>query len=166
MGIFKIILGLLLIFIAWTYLFHNKLIFRLNTWMRENVFNDQVVLFSGRRVAILLVVLGAVALFSGLEGIVQFQEVKPHIAAQIIGQAKQDLAQKKYKNAVYKCRTLLKTNPNSIEAWELLVQIHSRMGEKELARKDAQVLLRLDPAHPLGKSIYLDEKNKIQKEKE
>lgn len=166
MYILKIVIGLLALVFAWSYLFHNKLVFRLNAWMREYVFNDNVVLFSGRRVAILLVILGALALFSGLENMVLIQPIQPHIAAQIIDQARIDLAKKKYPQVITRCRELIKSNPDYIPAWELLVSAWSEMGEKDLAHQGAMVLLRLDPNHPIGKSVFAKEREKIEREKE
>ncbi len=165
MHILKILLGLFALVGAWSYIFHNKLIFRLNAWMRENVFSDQVVLFSGRRVAILLTVLGGLSLFSGLENLIELQPVKPRITAEIIQQARVDLGQKKYKQVISRCRELTKTNPDSVEAWELLVSAWSEMGEKEMARQAATVLLRLDPDHSLGKSVFSEERKRIEQER-
>ncbi len=166
MIIIKIIFGALLLFVAWTYIFHKKLAFQLNAWMREYVFNDQIVLFSGRRIAILLLILGGVALFSGLEGIIDVQPVKPNIAATMIEEARKDSKNGRYSAVVRRCRELIRSTPNSVEAWELLVDAYSRLGEKQLAQEAASVLLRLSPDHPIGQSFFQTEKQRVDRERE
>lgn len=153
MVILKVALGLSLLVVAWAYLFKKDLIFKLNAWMRESIFSDQVALFSGRRVAILLMVLGALSLFSGLNTFVRPTALPPAIADQILAQAREDLAQKRYPNALRRCRELVKRNPDSIAAWETLIETHSRMGEKDKARQAAFLLLRLDPNNRVAKTI-------------
>lgn len=166
MVILKIALGFLALAIAWSYIFQKKFIFQINAWMREYVFSDQVALFSGRRVAVLLLILGSLALFSGLQSIIQVQPIKPNIAAQMLSEAHKDFREKKYLRVVNRCRALVRVNPDSAEAWELLVESWWVMGEKSKAREAAKVLLRLQPDHPFGKSSFHDEMEKMKKEKE
>lgn len=164
MVILKITLGVLLLLAAWGYLFQKKLIFKLNAWMREVIFSDQVALFSGRRVAILLLVLGAIALFSGLESFIKPPILQPHIQAQMLEQARQDLANKRHFSVIQRCRYVVKANPDSQEAWELLIETYARMGEKEMARQTAGVLLRLDPQNGIAKMVDRGQWEKVQKE--
>lgn len=161
----KILIGLLALLIAWAYIFHNKLIFQINAWMRKTVFSDEMVLFSGRRVAVLLFVLGCVALFSGLQNMIQTQPIKPNIAAQMLEQAREDFRNKKYNYVVNRCVVLVRSNPNSVEAWELLATTWWTMGEKKKARQTVQLLLRLQPNHPFGKRSFEPEVEKDEKEK-
>src|SRR5438034_1338707 len=131
MQIIKIVLGIFLLLVAWGYIFQKKLIYKINAWMRDFVFNDQTVLFSGCRVAILLIVLGVIALFSGMQDLITISPLKPQIAAQILEQARHEIANQRFPSAVQRCRILIRSNPNSIEAWEVLVTALSAMGEKE-----------------------------------
>jgi tetratricopeptide (TPR) repeat protein len=165
MVILKITLGILLLLAAWGYLFQKKLIFKLNAWMREIVFSDQVALFSGRRVAILLMVLGGISLFSGLGKFVQGPTFTPEISAQMLAQARQDLMHKEYPNAIRRGRELAKANPKSIEVWEFLAEAYSRAGDKDRARKAATILLQLDPNNQVGKTIAPDVWEKRRRDK-
>ncbi len=166
MVILKITLGILLLLAAWGYLFQKKLIFKLNAWMREIVFSDQVALFSGRRVAILLMVLGAISLFSGLGNFVQGPNITPEVAAQMLEQARQDLLHKEYASAIRRGRQLSKSNPKSIDAWEFLAEAYTRAGDKERARNAATILLRLDPHNQVGKAVAADVWEKIQRDRQ
>lgn len=134
--------------------------------MREFVFSDQVVLFSGRRVAILLIALGGISLFSGLENFIAPKAIPPKIVAQMLEQSRTDFSKKRYAQVISRCRSVVKANPDEVEAWSLLVETYSRLGEKDLAREGANVLLRLDPNHSLGKSIFRNERERIEREKE
>ena len=149
----KIVIGIALLVLAWVYLYRRQFVFRMNAWMRENVFNDHVVLFSGKRVAILLVVLGIVALFSGVRSVVSVQTVPPKIAAELIAQSRTHLMHKEYTQVIRRCRPIVRANPNSKEAWELLVAAWSAMGEKELAFNAAVNLARLDEGNQLAASV-------------
>ncbi|MCG3204110.1 MAG: hypothetical protein KCHDKBKB_00813 [Elusimicrobia bacterium] len=161
----KITLGLLLLIVAWGYIFQKRLIFKLNAWMRNVVFSDELALFSGRRVAVLLILLGGISLFSGLEKLIVPMPIQPQIANQILTIARKDFSEKRYSQVIVRCRQLVQDSPNNIAARELMVHAYSRMGEKELARQAAQVLLRLDPKNPIGNSNFQIESKKLKLEK-
>ena len=133
--------------------------------MRDFVFSDQLALFSGRRVAFLLIILGGLSLLSGLSTLIKPVEIQPQIAAQMIEQSKKDLKENRLPQVVSRCRLLVRSNPSEVEAWALLVEAWSRMGEKKLAREAVQVLLRLAPNHPLGSGAFKLELEKIENEK-
>ncbi len=162
MTMLKIFLGLLLVGIAWLYIFRKNTVFQLNSWMRENVFNDQVVLFSGKRVAILLFVLGLVAIFSGIKNVIHVQPIPPNIAADMVVQSREYLARKEYIQVVTRCKELVRANPNSTDAWELLISAWSALGEKQLAFQAAENLSRLDPENAVARSV-LQRKNDMPK---
>jgi cytochrome c-type biogenesis protein CcmH/NrfG len=160
----KILLGLLFLGLAWLYVFRKNLVFQLNSWMRENVFNDQVVLFSGKRVAVLLFMLGFVALFSGVKNVIRVESIPPNIAANMIAQSREHLARKEYSQVVARCKELVHANPNSKDAWELLAMAWSAMGETKLSYQAAENLLRLDPQNVLAGNI-IRRKNETLKKK-
>lgn len=151
MQILKIVLGILALLVAWAYVFRHKIIFAVNAWMREYVFSDHVVLFSGRRLAALLFLLGGLAVFSGISGVINVQVIKPNIAAQMLEEARSDLKKKRYSLVVNRCKELVRSNPREQEAWEMLVIAWWAMGEKDLAKQAAESLLRIDPSNALGK---------------
>lgn len=148
-----IFFGLTLLVLAWLIIFQKNLVFKLNAWMRENIFNDHVVLFSGRRVAILLFVLGIVAVFSGIRNVIEVPAIPPKTAAEMIAQSREHLAHGEFAQVVNRCKILVRANPSSIEAWELLVAAWSAMGEKDLALKAAENLNRLDPKNALAAGV-------------
>lgn len=122
--------------------------------MRERVFNDQLVLFSGRRVALLLVILGGLALFSGISDIRDKQPIPDHIAKEIVIKAKNDLALGKYHRVVNRCRDLVRSNPKNVDAWELLTQGAWAMGQRDVAKQAAEALLRIDPLNDFARKFY------------
>ena len=160
----KIIFGLFLLVVAWGYFFKKQLIFKLNSLMRDFVFNDQVVLFSGRRVALLLMVLAGISLFSGLENSRKRDPFPKEVAEQMLGQARIDFSQKKYANVIKRCKSLVKADPKYVDAWVLMVETWSRMGEKDLAHEGANILLRLDPHNSLAQAVLKNERERIVKE--
>jgi hypothetical protein len=130
--------------------------------MRRRVFSDQVVLFQGRRMAALLFALGAIAMFSGIEGVIDVQAIKPHIAAEMIVQAREDFRLGRYTKVVNRCRELVRSDARNVEAWELLANAWWAMGKKDRAAAAADAILRIEPQHPISKSLivqYLREKN-------
>jgi hypothetical protein len=58
MFLLRVSLGFLLIFLGLGYLFDQKSILRFNAFMRELLFRDSYVLLRGRRIGILLLVVG------------------------------------------------------------------------------------------------------------
>jgi hypothetical protein len=60
-----VILGFLLVIVGLGYAFDPKGILRMNAFMRDNFFKDSYVLLKGRRIGILLVVLGFILLAVG-----------------------------------------------------------------------------------------------------
>lgn len=162
MEILQIALGLLALLLAWLFLFRKKLLFTINEFMRRRVFSDTLVLFQGRRMAALLFVLGAVALFSGIERVIDVQPIKPKIAAEMLSQAREDLKEGHYTKVVNRCRELVRSDPKNGPAWELLASAWWAMGQKDRAAAAADALLRLDPRHPIARNSigqYLKEKN-------
>jgi cytochrome c-type biogenesis protein CcmH/NrfG len=152
MSILLILLGLLALFLAWLFIYRAKLLFALNEFMRQRVFSDHVVLFQGRRMAALLTLLGAVALFSGVESVVNVQAIKPNIASEMIAQARDDLKGGRYAKVVNRCKELVRSDPKNLEAWELLAGAWWAMGRKDRAARAANSILRIDPNHPIRKS--------------
>jgi cytochrome c-type biogenesis protein CcmH/NrfG len=150
----KILLGILAVAAAWLVIFRRSFIFKLNQLMRERVFNDQLVLFSGRRVAILLIVLGGLALFSGISDIRDAQPIPDHIAREIILKAQSDLATGQYHRVVKRTRDLVRSNPKNTDAWELLTQGAWAMGQRDLAKQAVDALLRIDPLNEFGRKFY------------
>ncbi len=147
----KILVGLLAVALAWMVLFRTGMVFRFNAWMRERVFSDRLILFSGRRVALLLIALGGISLFSGIEEVVEVRPLKPEAAANILKEARQDFRRGRYTKVVNRTKELIRSNPKDVEVWELLATAWWALGEKEKARKAVESLLRIEPDHRLGR---------------
>ncbi|MCB4756729.1 MAG: hypothetical protein LHV69_06810 [Elusimicrobia bacterium] len=156
----KIALGILALCLAWIVMYRSGLVLRFNAWMRERVFTDQHVLFSGQRVAVLLLILGAVALYSGLEQWSETPVVKPRIASAMLEQARNEFKARRYRGVVNRCKVLVRSNPKNLEAWELLAQSWWASGDKKKAGLAVQAILRLQPKHFLGRVIPTQESTK------
>jgi tetratricopeptide (TPR) repeat protein len=145
MQFIQVLLGLLALFLAWVLIFKKPLIFRLNAFMREHVFADQLVLFSGGRIAFLLLILGVVALFSGVDIITKNQVLGPRSTGKIFEHAQEDMRNKDYESTLIRCRELLRSNPNNIAALELMLKVYRDMGKKEEARDVLVKILQINP---------------------
>lgn len=152
MEFLKIGLGVAALLVAWIFIYRTNLILKVNSWLRERVFSDRLVLFSGRRVAVLLLVLGAVAIFSGLDEVTEVQPIKPNIEAAMLEQARANLGAGQYTQAIRRSRELVRANPKNLDAWETLALAAWASGQKEVAAQAVTTILRLDPYHPIGKS--------------
>lgn len=153
MEIFKILLGFSALLLAWSLAFRTGLIFRLNAWLKENVFNDQVLLYSRRRLALLLFVLGMVALFSGIENVLKEQKISPEAATNLLNQIQKDFKARDYARVVSICRILLRSEPKNVSAREFLINALWASGSKEDAFREATFLNRIDPANRTAQTI-------------
>jgi hypothetical protein len=162
MQILKILLGVLALLLAWIYIYRTRLIYTLNAWMRENVFSDQVVLFSNRRLATLLLILGAVALFSGIKDLEEFRPIRPQVAASMLDQARGEFKNRAYLAVISRCRQLVRSNPKNTEAWELLAGSWWAIGRKNMAFQAMQGLMSNNPDYPINSSPL---KNILQESK-
>lgn len=149
MPILKILLGLLALLLAWLFVYRTKLVYALNDFMRRRIFSDHVVLFQGRRMAALLTILGIVAMFSGVESVIDVQAIKPKIAAEMLVQAQEDLREGHFTKVVTRCKELVRSDPQNVAAWELLATAWWAIGQKDRAANAADSILRLDPNHPI-----------------
>jgi len=149
MKLLLIAVGFLSLCLAWMVMYRTGIVLRFNAWMRERVFTDSHVLFSGQRIAFLLLILGAVSLFSGMEQWIEMQTVQPHIAVAMLEQAQVDFRQRKYVHVINRCKVLVRTDSRNIEAWELLVKSYWATGQKDKAKRALDTLLLLSPNHLL-----------------
>lgn len=147
------LLGLAALLLAWVFLFRRGVLFKFNAWVRDNIFNDSVVLFSGRRVAILLLVLGGISIFSGIEDVIDVQRVQPHIASRIIEEASDDFQRGHFQRTINRCRELLRRDSRNVRAWELMVLASRAVGDQTTAAQALDSLLRLEPDHELGRML-------------
>lgn len=152
MKILLITFGIAAIFLAWAFVFQRSLIFKVNTWMREYVFTDELALFSGKRLAALLLALGGVALFSGVDRVVRDQGLRPRVAARLFQQAQDDYLNKRYDDVLFRCRELIKSDPRNIPVWELMATALVALDRKPEAQQALAKILEIDPNYPINKS--------------
>lgn len=152
MELIKIFAGALAVLIAWVFIFRTPLILKINAWIREHVFSDTLILFSGRRLAVLLLILGVIAIFSGLEEVGDERPIPPNIAVAMIEQAKINLKDGQHSQAIRRAKELVRADPQNREAWDILATAFWANGQKERAVQAAESLLRLDPTHPIAKT--------------
>ena len=145
----KIVVGLITLTVAWIFVFRTGLIYRFNEWIRNVVFSDEKVLFSRRRMAILLFILGTIALFSGIDELVREQRLRPGVVANLLEKSHEDFQKKNYKKVVTRCKVLVKSNPKNVEAWKLLAAAWWTLGDKNQARKALEAIRRIRPSYPI-----------------
>jgi len=103
-----------------------------------------------------LLILGCIALFSGIEGVVKQQPLKPNIAADILEKGWGDFQKKKYRQALIKGRLLVRSDPKAVEAWKLLASVWWTIGEKRQAQQAYATIMRLKPG------LFLDNEPILQ----
>ncbi len=153
MQILKILIGFLALALAWSLLFRTGIIFRINTWLKDNIFNDQVVLYSRRRLALLLFVLGLVSLFSGIEKVMETSSMSTERAEKLFEDAKISLRAGQHQRVVTLCRILLKSDPKNILLREMEVNSLWAMGDRKETQKAVRILLVLDPSNRTAKKL-------------
>ncbi len=153
MQFIQILLGLLAFFLAWVLIFKKPLIFKLNAFMRDRVFTDQLVLFSGGRIAFLLLVLGVVALFSGVDLVTRDQVLGPRSAAKLFEIAQDDFRDKNYGQVLIKCRELLRSDPHNMAVLELLMRTQRELGQKDEARETLLKIVQINPTYSVKAPI-------------
>ena len=119
--------------------------------MRDYIFSDQVILFSGKRVAVLLLILGVLAIFSGVEHIARVQSLKPKITAKIFNQAQKDYLNKDFEKSIQRCNELLKSDPTNVLVLELLASAYLSIGEKDKSMEILAKIMAVNPGYPIGK---------------
>lgn len=153
MQILKILLGFLFLVLGWSLLFRTGLIFRLNAWFKENVFNDQLVLYSRRRISLLLFFLGIISLFSGIDSVMKDPMISVEGTSHLLEEAQGSFKAKDYKRVVKICRTILKRDSDNIPARELEINALYATGEKDDAQRSALILINFDPQNESAKKI-------------
>lgn len=147
---FKLTFGLAALGVAWILFYRSRLIFQINAWMRERIFNDQLVLFSGRRLAMLLLVLGAISFFSGVESVIEIQPMTPEVTARIMEQARIDMRAGRHTRVINRCREVLRADPKNIAAWELVTGAWWAIGDKARAKQGVDTIMSIDPFYPIA----------------
>jgi len=158
------IAGLLAIGLAWLLLYRASSVYRLNQWMRDYVFNDEWVLFSGGKVAVVLLLIGGGALFFGMRQVTDDQTIKPNIAEEIITESRLDMVRGHFTRAITRCEGVLHSDPNNIDAWEVIAMSWWMAGDKDRARAALQNVVRIKPDYftkktPLARIYAKPEKN-------
>lgn len=141
----KVLVGFLAVFLAWALIFQTSTIYKFNKWARDILFNDEWILFSGRRISVLLFILGGVALFSGLYGINNSSSSNPNFLVVRLNQGDQELKKGHFQHASEKAREALSLDPQSARAWELLATSWALMGETDRAINALKTLKAIDP---------------------
>jgi tetratricopeptide (TPR) repeat protein len=152
MQLLQLFLGSMALLLAYILFFKKSLIFKMNAFMRDYVFADHVVLFSGGRIAILLLILGTVALFSGVDRVTRGQFLRPRIASKIFDQALAADRSGRHDEAVSRCQELLRSDPNNLAALELMATAYTALGQKDQAREALLKILSINPHYPLKNS--------------
>jgi hypothetical protein len=65
MAILEIIIGFVLIFFGWIYLYKLKLAFKINHFFKTFFFNDAIILTNHKKIGLLLLMLAAIVLYLG-----------------------------------------------------------------------------------------------------
>lgn len=116
--------------------------------MRDNIFSDQLVLFSGRRLGIFLLILGGVSLFSGIDQVVIVKKLTSEALTNLLDHAEEDFLKKRYKRVIIQSKEIVRSDPKNVRAWELSIESLLAVGDRKKARKNLTFLLYVDPEHP------------------
>ncbi len=62
----KILVGLALMLAGLGYMYRPNTITKMNSWIRENIFNDQMLINHRRKIGVVLIVLGIILFYIGI----------------------------------------------------------------------------------------------------
>lgn len=119
--------------------------------------------FFGTRVAVLLFILGSVALFSGIETINQTQVLKPSVVAKMLEGTFEDFQSKKFDRVIQKSQLILKSNPENQEAREFLIGAYFATHQSEKAKEEIQNLIAYNPGYNFRKGFLSPYKIRVLK---
>jgi hypothetical protein len=159
----KIICGIIALLAAWALIFRKQLVYEFNRWMREYAFSDQWVIFSGTRAAVLLFILGALALFSGIETINQHQVLKPSVIGRVLENAHEDFKQKNFNRVVVKTTLILQSYPENQGARELLIGAYFSSHQPEKAKEEIENLILYNPNYNFRQGFLAPYKIRVVK---
>ena len=69
MSIIVFSIGAFLIFMGFGYLYRPNKVQKINRWIRDNIFNDRLLLIHRRRVGVMLMFIGAAVIYFALQHI-------------------------------------------------------------------------------------------------
>jgi len=159
----KITSGILALLIAWALVFRKQLIYEVNRWMREYAFSDQWVIFSGTRVAVLLFILGGVALFSGIDTMTQRQVLKPAIVTRLLERARENFENRQFDQVITKMGLILQSTPENLAARELLIAAYFSTKQPEKAKEEIAQLLAYSPQYNFRQGLLANYKIRVVK---
>jgi len=160
----KIICGIFALLAAWALIFRKQLVYEFNRWMREYAFSDQWVIFSGTRVAVLMFILGALALFSGIETINQTQVLKPSVVSKMLVGTYEDFKQKKFDRVIQKSELILKSYPENQGAREYLIGAYFATHQSEKVKEEIQSLIAYNPTYNFRQGFLAPYKIRVVKQ--
>ena len=62
----KILIGFILLLTGLGYMYRPNIIIKVNFWIRENVFNDKMLIIHRRKIGVVLIVVGIIVLYMGI----------------------------------------------------------------------------------------------------
>ncbi len=153
----KIGAALFLFLVGWCHLYKPAWILRANAWCRDVLLNDSVVLLARWKIGLACVILSSLMFYSGFSGLSSKAKMGPRIEREGFQQAQKAFQAKRYNGAIARCQSLIRENPDHVDAWQLLGSCWLAMGKEVEARKAWERVLVLDPNNAVGKSrLVLD----------
>lgn len=63
----KILVGFFLLLTGLGYMYRPNIIIKINNWVRKNVFNDRMLINHRRKIGVVLILLGLIAIYMGIK---------------------------------------------------------------------------------------------------
>lgn len=152
----KIFIGILALFLGWLFLFRKDLVYKANHWIRTTVFDDQLALYSGQRIASLLLILGCVALISGLDNSFYLEMLKPYQTSRQLNRVRNEFERKHYAHAIQKGQEYLVRKPNDVEVMGLVALSYYMNGDLKNAQSMVSQMMKIEPKSTLLKILPSD----------
>jgi len=143
----KIIIGLLFLLVSLGYLYRPKWVLFFNSWARALLFNDAHVLHYRRRWGLPLFLVAALFFYSGLNNLAQ-QTPRPSAELWLAYRA---FRFRDYRQTIIGCEGILAQDPENSQAWALLGQAWTAMGNQAKANKAWNRYLALTQTDPSGR---------------
>ena len=136
----KLALGILFLLLGWVYLYKPNLVSRINSFAREKLFNDRVILLSRKKVSIVFFCLAFVTLFMGISSMGGWAEnagtaLLMNKASYRLYKAAQDYRAGRYTETIAACNEVLMADPKNKLAIHQLALAYTAMNKTPMHYK-------------------------------
>ncbi len=156
MAILKIVISIILLLCGIGYYYFPKIIYKINSFFRKYLFNDNFILNYNKKIGLFFIVTSLVGFYIGFTGLMRTKDIKiPGLNQQDLNlyQALQLISNHKYDAAILIYEDILRTNPGNIRALANIGLAYYLKEDHNRARQFWEQGLRIEPDNKEIKSL-------------